>query len=370
MIKQISDVSWGMLPSVFAIVAALIVSRQPRNLIGWLMLGPTILAILSGLVDSYLGQFQSAPTPTFPILLMTWFQNWSWLTIIFPLFFILLLFPTGKPVSSRWRWVLIYGAGMAVFFILLVTFTRVLRETNGKWAITNPIGFISDGFFSNIFPVPWVSSLLLLTIASATSLFVRYRRTSPVERLQIKWLLFSSGMFAIFYTLTAWQSDAQGIGRDIIDLLLSLSIFLFPISIAVAILRYRLWDIDVIIRKTLIYATLTALLGLIFFGGVVFLQRSLTLFIGTQNSPLVVVVSTLMIAALFTPLRSRIQDFIDRRFFRKKYNAERILEKFAASIRDEVEMEQLTEHLLSAVEETVQPESVRLWLKTEKSYKL
>jgi hypothetical protein len=187
---------------------------------------------------------------------------------------------------------------------------------------------------------------------------LRYRRAAGVERKQIKWLLYAISLFGIFYIP---YMLFQSWGEQIWGLFINLWLIAIPLAIGIAILRYRLFDIDLIIRKTLQYTLLTGLLALVYFGSVILLQSLVENLTGEQ-SPLVIVLSTLVIAALFNPLRSRIQDFIDRRFFRKKYNAEQALAQFAATARDEVDMDKLTAALLRVVEESVQPEKVSMWM--------
>jgi threonine/homoserine efflux transporter RhtA len=194
------------------------------------------------------------------------------------------------------------------------------------------------------------------------SLLYRYRSADHREQNQIKWLLYAAGFFVLNLVLGFLWGELGNQWASLGTALLFLSIMLMPIAIAIAILRYRLYDIDVIIRKTLQYALLTAFLALVYFGSVIFLQ-SLTENLFGEQSPLVIVLSTLAIAALFNPLRTRIQDFIDRRFYRKKYDAEQALAQFAATVRDEVDMQKLSAWLLELVEESMQPEKTSLWLK-------
>jgi hypothetical protein len=222
------------------------------------------------------------------------------------------------------------------------------------------------GVWEKYFIILWPAGLFSMTVLSVVSLFFRYRRAATVERTQIKWLLYACAIFAIIYIPGWWLSDQNTILNEIWNMLFYLSILAIPAAITVSILRYRLWDIDLIIRKTLVYGALTTTLGLVFFGGVTLLQGVVGRLTGTENSPIAIVISTLLIAALFSPLRRRIQDFIDRRFYRQKYNAEQALADFAATARDETDLEALTGKLVEVVRQTVQPERVSLWLKSQR----
>ncbi len=202
------------------------------------------------------------------------------------------------------------------------------------------------------FFIAWGVGLLTIVSASVLSLFLRYRRAQAVERQQIKWLLYVGVIFVVIYGIVFFLSDPEQFGSVAgwTNLLLILSILAFPVAIGIAILRYQLFDIDLIIRKTAVYAVLSALLALVYFGSIIFLQ---TVFerVTAERSPVIIVVSTLLIAALFAPLRRRVQDVIDRRFFRKKYDAQQVLAQFAQTARDETDMETLTAELVQVVQE-------------------
>jgi hypothetical protein len=210
-------------------------------------------------------------------------------------------------------------------------------------------------------------SLVFIMILAAVSLVLRYRSSGQLVRLQLRWFILG-GFLYIILTLypTFFIGDTiTGTGVNLLIFILSFSaILLLCLAVGIAILRYRLYDIDVIIRRTLVYTILTAALGLVYFGTVVLLQtvvgRS-----AAEQSPLVIVFSTLLIAALFNPLRHRIQAFIDRRFFRQKYDAAQTLTNFAQTARDEVELNKLSAVLINAVEETLQPEQISLWIKSK-----
>ena len=228
-------------------------------------------------------------------------------------------------------------------------------------------------------PPPLALVILMALLAAPFGQIYRYRRISTaLQRQQTKWVMISlfvivfigiiPGFMGLF--LPEWINPLSPFApyQAIISSSTPLLMGLFPLAITFAILRYRLWDVDVLIRRTLVYGALTVMLALVFFGGVTLLQ-GLFQAISGQQSAISIVLSTLAIAALSNPLRKRVQDFIDRRFFRKKYNAEQMLARFAARARDETDIEQLSAELMSVVEETLQPELLSLWLKPQSRVK-
>ncbi len=343
------------MPVIFAVVAALIINRQPQNRVGWLMMLVAIANInpISTFIDGI-----AAPTVLTPgLFLLFWLEAWSWIPVIFPVFLIPLHFPTGRPPSPRWNWVNWLAVGLWVFFMVIIPFAETISLASGAWALPNPIGFIPDSVINGPFLIGWGIGLVTVIGASVASLFVRYRNAQAIEREQIKWLLYAGAFFAVTYALTFFLTPVDESQSGWGNLWFVLSILLIPIAIAIAILRYRLYDIDVIIRKTLVYGLLTALLAFVYFGSIVLLQTLFDRLTG-QQSPIIIVLSTLLIAALFTPLRRRVQDVIDRRFFRKKYDAAQVLADFARHARDETDLDSLTAELARVVGETMQPERV------------
>ena len=311
----IDTVLEGALMVVFAFMGILILTRQPGNLIGWLLFLPALIgSVPSRALYPQLQQGASAA----PVLLILalWFSNWNWLMLILPILFIPILFPTGRPLTPRWRWPIVAGLLMAVSFLFIATFQAEysLSDHGLDLSIVNPIGFLNTDAVWNIIQIPWLLGLVSLTLLSFASIFVRYRRSNVVERQQIKWLLYAIGLFAVVYIIGVFTNDLQGLWSDIWTMFLYLAFLGLVASIALAILRYRLWDIDLIIRRTLQYTLMTGFLALIYFGSVLLGQRLAGSLTGSPDSPLVLVVSTLLMAALFNPLRSRVQDFIDRRF--------------------------------------------------------
>ena len=351
---------WGLaLPVVFSILAALIISQQPYNRIGWLLMLPAITVAISP--EQHLSTPQTELTPT--LWLMLWFDTWSWIPIIFSIFLIPLHFPTGRPPSRRWNILNGLALAMWIIFMVLVALDETISPLNYDWRLPNPIGSLPLEVLWDLFDALWGIGLAILAIGCFLSLLVRYRRAKAVERQQIKWLFFAAAIFTTVYVfLIPFSDNAEVISGGVFTLLLPLSILSLPIAITIAILRYQLFDIDIIIRKTIVYTLLTALLALVYFGSVILLQTVFENVSGRQST-ISITISTLIIAALFAPLRRRIQVTIDRRFYRRKYNAQQVLAQFARTAMDDVDMTKLTTTLIDVVEKTMQPDRVSLWLK-------
>jgi hypothetical protein len=242
---------------------------------------------------------------------------------------------------------------------------QINAGTTPNLVFDNPIGVLGKDTVERLVGV-WIAGLLVLVVTCAVALFVRYRRANATEREQIKWLLYACALFLVVYVVgfASGLGGTASVGGYIWGVFFGLSVITLPAAIGIAILKYRLYDIDLVINRTLVYGPLTATLIALYFGGIVLMQRFFDLLTG-QQSTLAVVASTLLIAALFNPLRRRIQSFIDRHFYRRKYDARKILDAFSAKLRDETDLDALNDQLVGVVRETMQPAHVSLWLRPE-----
>jgi hypothetical protein len=275
---------------------------------------------------------------------------WQLGAVIWLLFFPwLYLFPNGRAVPRRILWLL--GTLFALFAVLQLLYTLATFLDAG-----HPLAQAND----QLQPINDLLVITLFFLVLGAQVYRYIKVSNPIEKQQTKWFLLGlTFVFVPSALLDILQIDHP-------PELGTITFVALPLGIGISILRYRLWDIDVIIRKTLIYAMLTGLLALVYLGSVVLLQSIVEAFSG-QQSAISIVISTLLIAALFAPLRRRIQDFIDRRFYRRKYDAEQTLDQFAQTASQEVELDALSAELLQVVRDTMQPDLVSLWLKPEKS---
>ncbi len=345
--------------SAFLIVGALVVARRPGNVVGWLFSAVGLLAATGVFSMEYAEHALVTRPGGLPFATVAaWYANWFWFPLIgLAMVFTLLFFPTGRLLSPRWRPLAWLATLSLLSMTVLVALKPTLELQNEEFAIRNPIGVaaIGDVEDSTVGSVLFVLFLISLA-AAAASLIVRFRRSEGEERQQLKWLSYAAALLPLNLVLD-YVPGYERLG----DVPFSLIIAFVPVAAGIAILRYRLYDIDVIVNRTLVYGALTAVLGVTYFGLVVLLQRALTPV--TQESHLAVAASTLAVAALFRPARTRIQGFIDRRFYRQKYDAAKTLEAFSARLRDELDLDALTAELLMVVREAVQPAQVSLWLR-------
>jgi hypothetical protein len=345
-----------------SVVGALVASHRPRNPIGWIFLAVGFsegLATFAYPYAEYALVTKPGSLPGGP--LMSWLAQLIWFPGFVLIFtFALLLFPDGRLPSRRWRPV---GWISAVPLALFVLVAALLWPYRGRAFLEHPGRFMSEGLVDTLQNLMWwlalVGGLLCLI-----SLIVRFRRSRGAERQQLKWFTYAAA-FTLSIDLPVDSLFPALFG----NLVTASTVILIPGAVGIAILRYRLYDIDVIINRTLVYGSLTVLLALVYFGGVALTEtifRALRTFItgqGEQPPQLAIIVSTLVIAALFNPLRRRIQSFIDRRFYRSKYDAAKTLETFSAKLRDETDLDALNADLVGVVNKTMQPAHVSLWLR-------
>lgn len=347
-------------PVLVGFLAALILTRRPKNRVGRLLLSLGVtLAVMSILREwSVYAYFTVQEVLPFAGI-AAWISNWLWIILFGFIMLIAAVFPDGHFLSRRWFWIV--GVPLCFFTIPLLGGAMVENPMSSAFQIPNPFNKNHPEALYNFAFTLGVGAMLVAAIMVLVSSVVRFRNSKARERQQMKWLMFGVAIMAFLtiFGMGLYFALGNSWGAIMVN-----SAILGPVlGISVALLRYRLYDIDVIIRRTLQYTLLTGSIALIYFGSVILLQAGIGALTGQENSPIITVLTTLGIAALFNPLRIRIQNFIDRRFYRKKYDAEQALAQFAAAARDEVDMEKLADALLGVVEETMQPEKVSLWLK-------
>src|SRR5215217_9133226 len=367
---------------LYPTVGALVASRRPHNPIGWIFCGIGFLNVAQSFAVAY-GDYslvvrhgvgvhaQHVPAgidfgALAGVKIMAWLSSWIGSDAIglIGVALLFLLFPNGRLLSSLWRpvmWTAV-GAGAALFVVdafipgPLYTFPF----------ITNPVGIGGTvGHILGMLDTIGLVVLLIALLASAVSLILRLLRARGIERQQLKWFVYAATLTTIGSVVS--YAGAYVFASDLINAIGywegQLAFTALPVFTGIAILRYRLYDIDLIINRTLVYGSLTLMFALVYFGGVTATQALFTVLTGQEEQPqLAIVVSTLIIAALFTPLRRRIQSFIDRSFYRNKYDVAKTLEAFSTKLRDETDLNALSDDLVGVVRETMQPAHVSLWL--------
>jgi hypothetical protein len=347
--------------SAYMATGVLIILRRPGNAMGWILSSIGLLVMIGALAGEYVAYVLEAGMVDAPALIpAAWLAEWYWFpTLALVLLFTPLLFPDGTPVSRRWRPVL--WAGMAVTGV--ITVMAALSENLGEpdFSLPNPVGVagmpdVEDSTVGNVLFI----LLAVLILSAAASVVVRYRRSRADERQQLKWFTFAAVVTALIPVTEDLVASLADVSVET-DLLFAAAISLLPIAIGVAIFRYRLYAIDRLISRTVAYALVFAVLVAVYAG----CALALGSLVGRDN-PLAVAGATLAAAALFNPVRRGVQEFVDRRFNRSRYDATRVVDGFASRLREEVDLKGLTTDLTGVVGRTLHPASLSLWLREDR----
>jgi hypothetical protein len=352
---QGEETDWplGVAALLFVVVGTLVVVRTGGNRVGWVLSATGLTLLGSGMVGIGADHGSLVAEAVGGALWLSWF---------FLVGLLMYWFPTGRPVSPRWRWIAWMGALGEVFSLSYVVSEQLCVESGGGTCSTwvdNPIG-ITGVPNPEYGPLSGVTLLfvILFALLAAASQVVRYVRARGVERLQIKWFAFAViGAISLIIVQSALR-DVVPLPAVVWDLVFALSVVAFPVAIGASVMRYRLYEIDRIMSRTVSYTLVVGFLGLVFVGTV----TGLTTLLETQ-SDLVVAGSTLAVAALFNPVRKRVQGVVDRRFNRSRYDAERVMTRFAAALRDEVDPDAVVDGWMSVVAATMEPSTAAVWVR-------
>ncbi len=357
-----SLVSGAIFILAFSTTGALVVSRHPRNPVGWLLCSTALAFTTGGLavaVSEHAVRTQQLDGPL--VAAAAWVGSWVWMAGIGPAAtFLLLLFPDGHLPSPRWKpaaW--LSGTAVTSAVVGLAFAPGRIDDT----PVQNPVGVPGAGGVLDAMAGGGLGLLLLGILLSCASLVARFRAAPAEQRQQLKWVAYALPLVLLWLaaSIVLEATSSSNLAIDLANTLVTVGLTVVPASIGVAMLRYRLYDIDVVINRTLVYAALTAILAAVYLSSVLTLQLLLNPL--TARSDLAVAVSTLAVAALFRPARSRVQQAVDRRFYRRRYDAARTLDDFVSRLRHEVDLDSVGDDLRATVRSTVQPASVSLWLR-------
>ena len=339
-----------------ATVGALLASRRPRHPVGWLLLGFALSLTASGVIFSYVTYGLVARPGALPAVhLVARYYPATGAAALALLSLVLLLTPTGSLPSARWRWWAVITAATPLALVLVVAVVPGRLDPQLLLA-SSPF---SDRALGGVLLVATRVALVVTTLAvavAAGSLVVRFRRAQGVERQQLRWVALAAALMVLAGPIVLVPVALES--PILVDWASAVWVVVLPVAVGAAILRYRLYDLDRIISRTLAYGLLTLLLG----GGYALVVLGLGQLLG-RESPLVVAAATLAVAALFQPARRRVQAVVDRRFNRRRHDTTRIVEGFGARLRDQVDLDTLTADLLAVVDQTMQPTQTSLWLR-------
>jgi len=338
------------------LLGGLLALRRPSNPYGWLWVAYGLGWAVVGFTNAYVTYVTASGTEVLGWAgLIAWVNGFAFVSLLGLTALILLLFPDGRPPSRRWRW-LVWAIGVLV---VVATIASALLPAGEDDPIQNPLA--AEGSIKAVADAvanAGVTALFLAILVAAGSLLWRFRRARGLERQQLKWLAYGGAFLAAYVALDLVSLTPAGLVDALIEALTFGALY---VGVGMAVLRYRLYDIDRLINRTLVYGLLTALLGLVYAGAVLVIGQLFG--VGRDPPSWAVAGATLAVAALFQPARRRIQAIVDRRFNRRRYDAARTVERFSARLRDEVDLNTLSAELLTVVNQTMQPTQSSLWLR-------
>ncbi|MCW5878149.1 MAG: hypothetical protein KIS80_04705 [Anaerolineales bacterium] len=356
-----SEILWRTAALTFAVVGALIISRDRRHVIGWLLMVTPIMITIATILSQFMEpRLAAASELDIPLFLYVWFNNWSWWLLIAPILLIFYLFPTGQLISKRWRWGVGLVLGAFILFLFLLTFAPDAEIGDTGRVLPNPIGFLPADLVETLVGV---MAVLLVggALVSLVSVFVRYRRAQPVERAQMRWLFIACTLFMINYAIGFVLEDyVEGLFGETAFIL---SVLAIPVSIGIAVLRYRLWDIDVVINRSLVYGALTTVLAAIFAGTAAALSQVAKAAFGEEMQQAAAAVAAIVVASLFTPLRTRVENAINRRLFPEKIDLSEGLIELNANLWNWVSLPRTLEATLEHLEAIYSHEVSAIYLR-------